>query len=145
MHQMKHFTRVPIIDMVEETVQHIAEKYGAGTRVGILATNGTIFTQTYEKACGRKGLYFVKPDLLLQEAVMKIIYDIKRDGALENLGLEHIITQLIEKEKCQCVILACTELSLIEIEPEVKPYCVDAMDILIERSILYSGKNLKVV
>ncbi len=143
MDQMKQFIRVPIIDMVEETVQHIANEYGRGTRVGILATDGTIFTQTYEKACERKGLSFTKPNQTLQEAVMKIIYDIKRNGSLEALGLESIIEQLIEIEKCQCVILACTELSLIEIESEFKPYCVDAMDILVDRSIVYSGKKLK--
>jgi aspartate racemase len=143
MDQMKQFIRVPIIDMVEETVQHIANEYGKGTRVGILATDGTIFTQTYEKACERKALTFIKPNQTLQEGVMKIIYDIKRNGSLETLGLERIIEQLIEIENCQCVILACTELSLIEIESKFKPYCVDAMDVLVDRSIVYSGKKLK--
>lgn len=143
MEQMKQMTHVHIIDMVEETVQYIAKVYGDGTRVGILATNGTIFTQTYEKACQRNGLVFIKPDSPLQDMVMKIIYDIKREGVLEALGLERIIEQLIEIEKCQCVILACTELSLIDIESDIKPYCVDAMDVLVERAIVYSGKTVK--
>lgn len=143
MDQMKRFTHVPIIDMVEETVKHIAHVYGQDTRVGILATNGTIFTQTYEKACERMGLTFVKPNEALQQAVMKIIYDIKSDASFEASGLERIIMALLASENCQCVILACTELSLVVIDPTLRKFCVDAMDVLVERAILYSGKTVK--
>jgi aspartate racemase len=143
MNQMKDMTTVPIIDMVAETAGEVLKRYGKGTRVGILATNGTIHTGTYEKACEAAGLVFIKPESEMQDKVMQIIYDIKADLLVDLMAFESIIRHMIKELHCDCVILACTELSLIKISPGVVGYCIDAMDVLIEKSILYSGKNFK--
>lgn len=140
---LKEMTHVPIINMVEETVNEVEIRYGKNARVGILATNGTIFTGTYERACGQHGLIFVKPSAVVQAQVMATIYDIKADNAIDIGAFEAIVTHMIQEENCQCVILACTELSLIKLSDAIKSVCVDAMDILVEKSIVYSGKKLK--
>lgn len=141
--QMQPMTSVPIINMVKETVKSIREHYGEGINVGILATNGTIFTGTYEKACAEEGLHFIKPDEATQNDVMKIIYDIKADLPIDVARFEAVVNTLIEEQGCQCVILACTELSLIQLSHEIKKYCIDAMDVLVEKSIVYSGRQCK--
>jgi aspartate racemase len=41
------------------------------------------------------------------------------------------------------VILACTELSCIKLSPEVAKFSIDAMDVLVEKSIKLSGRNVK--
>jgi len=143
MDQMKDMTSVPIIDMVAETAGEVLSRYGKGTHVGILATNGTIHTGTYEKACEAAGLVFIKPEPELQEKVMQIIYDIKADLPVDLMAFEAITRHMIEEMHCDCVILACTELSLIKIGPAAAVYCIDAMDVLIEKAILYSGKRIK--
>lgn len=144
MKQMVEMTAVPIINMVTETANEVLSRYGKGTRVGILATNGTIRTGTYEQACEAVGLVFIKPEPELQEKVMQTIYDIKADLPVDVMAFEAIIRHMIDDMHCDCVILACTELSLIKIGPDAAVYCIDAMDVLIEKSILYSGKNVKV-
>ena len=143
MHQMQAMTSVPIINMVKETVKYIREHYGEGINVGILATNGTIFTGTYEKACAEEGLHFIKPDEATQNDVMKIIYDIKADLPIDVARFEAVVNTLVEAQGCQCVILACTELSLIQLNQEIKKYCIDAMDVLVEKAIVYSGRQCK--
>lgn len=143
MDEMVKMTRIPIINMVEETAKEIKLRYGDGIKVGILATNGTIQTGTYERACVNQGLVFVKPSPNDQEIIMKIIYDIKSDVPIDVELFERIVTKMIDKEGCDCVILACTELSLIELNKVVSRYCVDAMDILVEKAIIYSGKPVK--
>ena len=74
---------------------------------------------------------------------MATIYDIKADKAIDVSVFETIVSHMIQEENCQCVILACTELSLIKLSDAIKSVCVDAMDILVEKSIVYSGKKLK--
>ncbi len=143
MKQMVEMTAVPIINMVTETANEVLSRYGKGTRVGILATNGTIRTGTYEQACEAVGLVFIKPEPELQEKVMQTIYDIKADLPVDVTAFETIIRHMIDDRHCDCVILACTELSLLKIGPDAAVYCIDAMDVLIEKSILYSGKNIK--
>lgn len=143
MPQMLEMTNIPIINMVEETAIEIKKRYGAGTRVAILATNGTIKTGTYEKACLANALEFVKPNSVLQEAVMKTIYDIKSGVSINIADFEAIIRHMRDVENCKCIILACTELSLIQLESELSNVCIDAMDVLVEKSILYSGGTLK--
>lgn len=143
MEQMKAMTSVKIIDMVEETAQTILDQYGEGTRVGILATDGTVHTGTYKKACLSRGLDFVNPEAHLQREVMKTIYDIKAGEAIDVAHFESIIKTMVDEYGCKVVILACTELSLIQLSESIKPRCIDAMDVLIEKSIVYSGKAYK--
>lgn len=144
MDRMVEMTDIPIIDMVNETAKEICSLYGVGSRVGILATNGTIRTGTYERACLSHGLKFVKPDIEDQDAVMKLIYDIKSDLEIDVSSFESIILKLLREEGCQCVILACTELSLLTLDEKLKPHLIDAMDVLVKKAIIYSGKQVKV-
>jgi aspartate racemase len=57
--------------------------------------------------------------------------------------IEAIIQELFEKDECSCVIIACTELSLIQLSPELASRCVDAMEVLVNKSIRLSGKAVK--
>ena len=143
--QMQQMTHVNIINMADETIKAIRSKYGEGCKVGILATNGTRSTGIYEQGCHKYNLEPYLPEAEVQESVMDIIYnDVK--GALvvdTNEKLEKIIRDLVFKEKCQCVILACTELSCINLSPEAAACSIDAMDVLIEKSITLSGRNVK--
>ncbi|MDH8677735.1 amino acid racemase [Fusibacter bizertensis] len=143
MKQMKAMTHLNIIDMVEETVCAIKEKFGTGARVGILATHGTIFTGTYEKACIANNLIYVKPNPKMQDQVMKVIYDIKAGSFANVHDFESIVMSMVEDGNCDAVILACTELSIIQLGEIASTYCVDAMDVLVEKSIEYSGKQYK--
>jgi aspartate racemase len=143
--QMQAMTDVNIINMVDETIKSIYLKYGAGSKVGILATNGTRRSGIYKDGCHKYNLEPYFPDADVQDEVMNIIYnDVKGDLVVaSNRNLEEIIKNLIFKQHCQCVILACTELSCIKLSSEVSKYSIDAMDVLVEKSIKLSGKNVK--
>jgi len=143
--QMQAMTNVNIINMVDETIKSIYLKYGVGSKVGILATNGTRSSGIYKVGCHKYNLEPHFPDAEVQEQVMSIIYnDVKGDLAVTtNDNLEEIIKDLIFKQQCQCVILACTELSCIDLSADVAKYSIDAMDVLVEKSIKLSGKTVK--
>jgi aspartate racemase len=49
--------------MIEETVKEIYETKGRGTKVGLLATDGTVRSAIYKKYCDQYGLDMVVPDM----------------------------------------------------------------------------------
>jgi aspartate racemase len=142
--ELSEMTNVPIINMVEETVKKIHELGGNQSKVGILATSGTIKSGIYKQECEKYGLNLHIPNEEIQQKVMDIIYnDVKGELDTGSCELEEIIHDLIFQEGCNCVILACTELSCFKLNENVLPYCIDAMDVLVEKVITLSGKKLK--
>ncbi len=137
-------TDINIINMIEETTKRIFEKYGKGSKVGILATQGTLSSGIYEEACNKYGLDLFVPEDAIRERTMKIIYDNVKGGLnTDSSEIEAIIKELITREKCKCIIIACTELSCIKLSQEVADCCIDAMAVLVERAIVLSGKQIK--
>ena len=142
--KMQEMTKINIINMIEETVKRIRKQYGENSRVGILATQGTLGSGIYEEACKKYELELFVPDEDVRERTMKIIYDnVKCNLNVDASDIEEIIKDILLKEKCKCVIIACTELSCIKLSDEILGYCIDAMDVLVEKSIELSGKTLK--
>lgn len=143
-HELQEMTNIHIINMVDETIKEIHKKYGENTKIGILATKGTISTGIYHDQCNQYNMELHTPSEAIQEQVMNIIYNhVKSDLDVDPTELEEIIEHLIEYENCSCVILACTELSCIKLSEKALEYCIDAMDVLVEKSIELSGKNVK--
>lgn len=142
--EIQAMTDIHIINMVNETAREIYDVYGEHTRVGILATNGTISTGIYQQGCNEFHMQLHPPDSNTQEKIMDIIYNqIKVDQNLDATRIEAIIQELLEKDECSCVIIACTELSLIQLNEELSSRCVDAMEVLVKKAIVSSGKLVK--
>lgn len=142
--ELHEMTNVPIINMVEETIKKTHELCGNQSKVGILATSGTINSGIYKQECDKYGLNLYIPNEELQQKTMDIIYkDVKGELETGSYELEEIIIHLIQQEGCNYVILACTELSCIKLNEDILPYCIDAMDVLVEKAITLSGKKLK--
>ncbi|RAP73497.1 aspartate racemase [Paenibacillus montanisoli] len=134
--EMQQMTKIPIINMVEETMKVIHEAYGDDCKVGILATNGTLHSGIYSESARKYNMVPHLPSDPVQQQIMNIIYrDIKRGVQIDPKELESIIQHLIEDDGCQCIIIACTELSIIPLSGEAKQHCVDAMDVLVKKSI----------
>ena len=117
---------IPIVNMISETVRHIRAHCPGHTRVGLLATSGTIATGVYHDAARGAGFELVVPDASHQELVMDTIYGrhgVKagfvagpcRDALLT--ALAHLVARGVT-----AVILGCTELPLVL--PEHPAYAV---------------------
>ncbi|WP_188456185.1 aspartate/glutamate racemase family protein [Virgibacillus oceani] len=141
--EMQKSTDINIINMVGETINEIAGKYGENSKIGLLATNGTVESGIYHNECAKYNMEMYTPNDTIQQKVMDIIYGIKSGTDVSVGAFEMIIEELISKEKCNCVILACTELSTIKLREDSRKYSVDAMQVLVERSIKLSGGTLK--
>lgn len=134
-------TSVPIINMVYETAKVLKKSVGPYSKIGVLATSGTIEAGVYKKELEKFDLTYVAPSASIQMHVMDIIYGIKSGKSHHASALNRLIKVMLEEEGCSAVILACTELSLVDIDKDLQNYCVDAMDILVQESLRRCGKG----
>ncbi len=135
---------VPIINMVRETVLSIKEKNPSVKKIGLLATDGTVFSGIYKKECDLVGIECVVPDEKIQKIVMDIIYNQIKKGEKGNMSDFEKIDIFLKKSGCEAAILACTELSCFKANHELTDFYVDAMNILCEKSITMCGGKLKI-
>lgn len=135
-------TKIPIINMVEETIKYIAKKDNI-KKIGILATDGTILTKIYDRECKKHGMEPVIPSEKNQKKIMGIIYNEIKNGKKGDYDkFMEVVSELNEKG-CNFIILACTELSYLKASYNLPEYCIDALEILVDRSIKLSGKKVK--
>ncbi|CAM3876555.1 Aspartate racemase [Pseudomonas reidholzensis] len=110
--------RVPIVNMLEETLGYIREHFGEGLPIGLLATSGTLQSRVYHEVAGRLGLVLKVPDDAGQARVMQAIYGEcgVKAGFTEGQcrqDLRMAAQQLVEMG-VRVLILGCTELPLIQ-------------------------------
>ncbi len=131
--EMKKFTTIPIINMVEETI--IKAKAMGFEKVCVFSTQGTDIAGIYPQYARENGLDVEELDQGDKKEVMDMIYRIKGTNQPEHARFNKIAKKYLKPGVVG--ILACTELSLIDIDDSIKPQMVDAMDVLVEKVLAY--------
>ena len=136
--------KIPIINMIYEAVKYVKKIKGEGTKIGILATDGTIKLGLYQAEMKKEGLLPVIPSEKNQKHIMEIIYDgIKGNGEIKRDGFKEIEEEFLD-EGCKCVIMGCTELSCyMNIFSLSREFYIDAMKSLALKVITAAGGRLK--
>jgi aspartate racemase len=138
--EIQESVAIPVINMIRESLAYAAQVRKA-KRVGLLATDGTVQSGIYHRPAEELGLSVVTPTPETQKKVMRIIYDYVKGG--KPGGREELLEVISElkREGAEVVILGCTELSCLNFDlPED---CVDALEVLVKRSIEVSGGRYK--
>jgi len=144
--ELRKITKIPIISIVEETAKYIKglsdrRDTNEGVVVGVLATDGTISTNTYHKALSYYGLHCITPNMDLQAKVMELIYgQVKKTGKGCFSDFNNVVEEM-EQSGCDYIILGCTDLSWFTANGTLSPRCIDALEILTKVCIERSGKE----
>lgn len=139
---IKSNVQIPFVNMLEETVNYTYNKYGKGTVVGIMATDGTIKSKIYEDYYSKVGIKTVVPDKT-QEKIMKFIYDVIKSGKYdEGTDLLFECVEELKQMGAQVFLLGCTELSSAQYLYKFDGPFINPMEVLTEASIVYAGGNL---
>ena len=131
----------PIINGIAETVRHLKEN--GITRVGIMATTGTIRTGLFRRELERQGLEPLIPSAQRQEDVMHLIYSNIKANRPPEMERFHAVRRELQDMGAQAIILGCTELSLIKRDEAIGPGFIDAMEVLAQQSVIRCGGALK--
>ncbi|MEH7378908.1 amino acid racemase [Bacillus sp. JJ1533] len=104
-------TTIPIMNMPMETVQLI-DKAGLKT-IALLATDGTLSTNLYQKSLRERGITVVEPDKMIQDCIMEGIYAVKGGDLVKGKRLLLRASQTVIEQGAEAIIAACTEIPLI--------------------------------
>lgn len=135
--EFKNFTNLKIINMIEETILEIKRR--EIKKVAVFGTLGTLNSKVYNKYAKENGIEVKELSLEDKKTVMDIIYKIKETNNLESKDFVEILNRYCNDKTIG--IIACTELSLLDIPENLNT--IDALDVLVNKSIEYSGAKIK--
>ena len=108
---------VPIVNMLHETADYIRRNHGGATKIGLLATRGTIASGVYHDAIAAAGFDLLAPDDTHQARVMNAIYGPKgvKAGFTKGECVDDLMAALssLAEAGAEVIILGCTELPLL--------------------------------
>lgn len=131
---------VPLINIVEVTVKRALESGCA--RVGIMATEGTVSTGTYQKYCDELGLPWEVPPREGQDRLNWLIYGDIKTGREPDMDSFHAVSRSLIERGCDRIILGCTELSLLKRDHDLGPLYIDSLETLAFEAIKACGKEI---
>ena len=108
-------------------------------KIGIMGTDGTVGAGVYGRECKAAGVEVVYPSEKRQADVMSLIYDDVKAGREPDMDKFDRVMWEFARSGCDRVILACTELSVLQKYREMPEITLDAMDVLVRESIIRSG------
>lgn len=135
--EFKNFVNLRIINMIEETILEIKRR--GIKKVSVFGTLGTLNSKVYNKYAKENGIEVKELSLEDKKTVMDIIYKIKETNNLESKDFVEILNRYCNDKTIG--IIACTELSLLDIPENLNT--IDALDVLVNKSIEYSGAKIK--
>lgn len=135
--EFSKYTNLKIINMIEETILEIKRR--GVKQVAVFGTIGTLNSKVYDKYAQKYGIEVKELSTADKNSVMDIIYNIKETNNLENKEFIEILNKYCDKDTIG--IIACTELSLLDICKSINT--IDALDVLVNKSIELSGAKIK--
>ena len=131
----------PIVHAIHEVAAHL-KKHGI-TRVGIMATDGTIRSGLFQRELVRHGIEPVIPGEMGQKCVMALIYDDIKANRPAEMDKFHFASSELREQGAQAIILGCTELSLVKRDYPIGAGYLDAMEVLAQVCVERCGGKLK--
>lgn len=134
---------IPFLNMIEETAKYIKEKYPEDKNIGLLATDGTIKAQVYNKIFRKYDLEIITPSAENQKYVYQLIYNIKKDVKQDSLEGFYKAMDDIKDREVNLFIAGCTEISVALDLYKLKGNFVDPLRVVAISAIEFAGGRVK--
>lgn len=147
--EVQRGVRIPILNMIEETVGFIVTTHPGLHTLGLLASTPTIENGLYEKSFAGQQRVVLSPDASDQEAkVMEAIYGqhgIKSGYKAEPRELLMEAARKLVLRGSQLIIAGCTEVSIVLEQGSLPVPIIDPMEVLarvaVERAMAGDGRR----
>ena len=123
---------IPILSMIDAAAAAIAEGFPGARVVGLLATNGTINSEMYQRALRARGIDTIVPDTEQQRNfVMAAIAEVKA-GRVSQQATDLLVQagQSLVERGADVLLAACTEIPVVLQQRHINAPLVDATDTL---------------
>ena len=104
--------RIPIINMPKEVFNHTKKKCKKNSKIGLLATEGTLKTKVYDKIFSKNYELCFPTNKLQKHSVNKAIKEVKMGNVKKAAKVIQSSVKYLIKNKCKKIILGCTELPI---------------------------------
>jgi aspartate racemase len=109
---IKTSIHIPILNMIELTVEEIIKNQPYIKKVGLLASPAVLITGLYKKTFDEKNILLEYPTDPLQENVLRSIKEIKAGNcSKEQIKANQKAVDNLSKKDAEAIIIGCTELS----------------------------------
>ena len=139
--ELTRYIEAPIVHAIHETAVHL-KKHGI-SKVGIMATDGTIRSRLFQQELEKHGITPVIPGEDGQKCVMSVIYDDIKANRLADMDKFDLASRDLREKGAQAIILGCTELSLVKRDCPIGAGYLDAMEVLAQTCVIRCGGKLK--
>jgi aspartate racemase len=130
---------VPILNIMGETVNFMKNR--GVKHCGLLATDGTVQSGAYHRLCEQADILCSVPSQEQQKQLMSVIYDSVKQNRPADLSVVREISDSLRSLGCECLVLGCTELSLLRRQGLTEDYFLDSLEVLAYRTILACDKT----
>ncbi|WP_440936940.1 aspartate/glutamate racemase family protein [Candidatus Pelagibacter sp.] len=104
--------KIPIINMPKEVFNHTKKKCKKNSKIGLLATEGTLKTKVYDKIFSKDYELCFPTNKLQKQSVNKAIKEVKMGNVKKAAKVIQSSIKYLIKNKCKKIILGCTELPI---------------------------------
>ncbi|WP_107851052.1 cysteate racemase [Oceanimonas marisflavi] len=106
--------QIPVVNILDVTVRHVLERHPNIKKVGLLASTAVEMTRLYHEKFAQKGVRVLFPEAEQQHDVMTLIREVKaKSYDYDSLARYNAAATALKERGAECLILACTELSVI--------------------------------
>ncbi len=128
--------KIPVINLIELTAGHIRQQQPELRKVGLLASDAVQRISLYEPSFAKYDIDVLYPKDENQKSVMAVIRSIKAKKQTQaQLEAYRQAARGLVEQGAECLIVACTELSLIDDLSFSGVPAYDAMDLLAQQII----------
>jgi aspartate racemase len=141
---MQKAVRIPVLNMITETVDAVVRAHPQARTLGLLASNGTVRSRLYEDAFRARGLRVILPAGEMQQCcVMDAVYSIKSGGSKqEQARLLAKAGDSLVARGAEVLVLGCTEIPLAFDAKRSRVPVVNATEVLARAAIREYQKGL---
>jgi aspartate racemase len=143
--QVQQKVQIPMISIVEETYKK-ADELGL-ERIGLLGTKFTMESDFFKKSFISNQKDIIVPNQSEQEYIHKKIFEELENGIVNNETKKeflNIVTQMINRDDIQGIILGCTELPMLIKNEDLNIYQLNTTEIHVNKIVdtIFKDKKL---
>jgi aspartate racemase len=130
---------IPLISIIDESIDAIGEKAPDAKAVGLLATNGCLQAGVYQSAMAAKDLVAVMPEGDELEQLMILVNGIKagHKGSDVSASMRKLAQALVDRGAA-AIIAGCTEIPLVLDDSMLEVPLISSTDVLAQRTVQFA-------
>ncbi len=143
--ELRRRVRIPVLSIFDAVAERVRQELPGVSRIGLLATTGTVTAGLFERRLAESGLEVIVPGNEDQPRLMAAIYGIKssggRDARARAAAEVRSVAERVVALGAEGIVLGCTELPLALGPGDVSVPVIDSLVSLARAALRVAGRE----